>query len=448
MSTLVDFRRSAAGARSRASRPTVAVAAALTLLAAGCDRKPVQPADAARPPREVGVVMLKPRSVALCTDLPGRTTAFQTADVRPQVTGVVTGRLFTEGGDVQGGQPLHQIDPAVHQATYDSALAALAHSRAALHTARAKAARHKPLALAQAVSQQDYDDAVASSRTAVRAELSSLAAYFPPGLKVVYPLDTEPFITLSIQEVAKTLLEAILLVAAVMYVFLQNVRATLIPTIAVPVVLLGTFGVLAVLGYSINTLTMLAMVLAVGLLVDDAIVVVENVQRVMAEDGLSPRDATRKSMRQISGALVGIALVLSAVFLPMAFLGGSSGVIYRQFSVTIVSAMALSVLVALVLTPALCAILLKAPDDDLRSWRAFAWFNRGFDRINRRYARGVGWMTSRWPLALLVFLGLTGGMAFLFLRLPSVAPCSRRALWGFGGQRHTLGACVQHHRHA
>ena len=178
-----------------------------------------------------------------------------------------------------------------------------------------------------------------STETAVRKELASLQPFFPPGLKIVYPLDTEPFITLSIEEVVKTLIEAIGLVFVVMYVFLQNFRATLIPTIAVPIVLLGTFGVLAVLGYTINTLTMLAMVLAVGLLVDDAIVVVENVERVMEEDKLSPRDATRKSMTQISGALVGIALVLSAVFLPMAFLGGSTGVIYRQFSVTIVSAM-------------------------------------------------------------------------------------------------------------
>lgn len=218
-----------------------------------------------------------------------------------------------------------------------------------------------------------------STEAAVRAQLKTLEQFFPPSLKVVYPLDTEPFITLSIQEVVKTLAEAIVLVALVMYAFLQSWRATLIPTIAVPIVLLGTFGVLAVLGYSVNTLTMLAMVLAVGLLVDDAIVVVENVQRLMADEKLSPRDATRKSMRQISGALVGIALVLSAVFMPMAFLSGSTGVIYRQFSVTIVSAMVLSVLVALILTPALCATLLKPPADDAKPWRVFIWFNRGFD---------------------------------------------------------------------
>ena len=257
-----------------------------------------------------------------------------------------------------------------------------------------------------------------TTETAVRAELKGLEQFFPPGLKVVYPLDTEPFITLSIQEVVKTLAEAILLVALVMYLFLQNVRATLIPTIAVPVVLLGTFGVLAVLGYSINTLTMLAMVLAVGLLVDDAIVVVENVQRVMAEEHLTPREATRKSMQQISGALVGIALVLSAVFLPMAFLSGSTGVIYRQFSVTIVSAMILSVLVALILTPALCATLLKAPDPNAKPWRLFAWFNRGFDWLNARYAGGVGRMIGGWLPSLLVFGVIAGGMAFLFLQLP------------------------------
>lgn len=178
-------------------------------------------------------------------------------------------------------------------------------------------------------------------------------------MKVVYPYDTTPFVKISIHEVVKTLFEAIILVFLVMYLFLQNIRATLIPTIAVPVVLLGTFAVLAAFGYSINTLTMFGMVLAIGLLVDDAIVVVENVERVMMEDNLSPREATEKSMSQIQGALVGIAMVLSAVFIPMAFFGGSTGAIYRQFSITIVSAMALSVLVALILTPALCATLLK-----------------------------------------------------------------------------------------
>jgi multidrug efflux pump len=259
-----------------------------------------------------------------------------------------------------------------------------------------------------------------STEAGVRAEMKTLEAFFPPGLKVVYPLDTEPFITLSIEEVVKTLVEAIVLVFVVMYIFLQNFRATLIPTIAVPIVLLGTFGVLAVLGYTINTLTMLAMVLAVGLLVDDAIVVVENVERVMAEDNLSPRDATRKSMTQISGALVGIALVLSAVFLPMAFLSGSTGVIYRQFSVTIVSAMVLSVLVALILTPALCATMLKKPKEGHVQKRGpFGWFNRGFDWTTRRYGGGVGRMISGSVWSMLVFVLIAVGMVVLFQRVPS-----------------------------
>jgi multidrug efflux pump len=260
-----------------------------------------------------------------------------------------------------------------------------------------------------------------STESAVRAEMTKLEAFYPAGLKTVYPLDTEPYITLSIEEVVKTLAEAIVLVFAVMYIFLQNFRATLIPTIAVPVVLLGTFGVLAVLGYSINTLTMLAMVLAVGLLVDDAIVVVENVERVMAEEHLSPRDATRKSMGQISGALIGIALVLSAVFLPMAFLSGSTGVIYRQFSVTIVSAMILSVLVALILTPALCATLLKQhqPGKEKKVSGPFRWFNKGFDWLNRRYTGGVGRMIAGSVWSMLAFVLITGGMSLLFLQLPS-----------------------------
>ncbi len=194
---------------------------------------------------------------------------------------------------------------------------------------------------------------------AVKAELAKLQPTFPAGMKVVYPYDTTPFVKISIFEVVKTLMEAILLVFLVMYLFLQNFRATLIPTIAVPVVLLGTFAIIGAFGYSINTLTMFGMVLAIGLLVDDAIVVVENVERVMVEEGLPPKEATKRSMEQIQGALVGIALVLSAVFIPMAFFGGSTGVIYRQFSITIVSAMALSVLVALILTPALCATMLK-----------------------------------------------------------------------------------------
>src|SRR5882762_2300490 len=234
--------------------------------------------------------------------------------------------------------------------------------------------------------------------TAVRARLAELSPFFPAGVEVKYPLDTTPFVRLSIEEVIKTLVEAIALVFLVMYLFLQNFRATLIPTIAVPVVLLGTFGVLAAFGFSINTLTMFGVVLAIGLLVDDAIVVVENVERIMAEQGLSPKEATVRSMGQITGALVGIALVLAAVFVPMAFFGGSVGVIYRQFSITIVSAMALSVLVALVLTPALTATLLRrrthgganSRNPAVRFIDGFSEkFDRWFDRNADRYRSGV-----------------------------------------------------------
>ena len=227
--------------------------------------------------------------------------------------------------------------------------------------------------------------------------LKGAEAFFPQGLKAVYPFDTTPVVKISIHEVVKTLGEAVLLVFLVMYLFLQNFRATLIPTIAVPVVLLGTFGVLSAFGYSINTLTMFAVVLAIGLLVDDAIVVVENVERVMSEDKLSPKEAARKSMDQITGALVGIAMVLSAVFIPMAFFGGSVGVIYRQFSVTIVSAMVLSVVVAIVLTPALCATMLKPiGGDHVHSQHGFfGWFNRWFDSATLRYQSGVSYVIRR-----------------------------------------------------
>ncbi len=255
----------------------------------------------------------------------------------------------------------------------------------------------------------------------VRARITELSAFFPPGLKVEYPLDTTPFVRISIEEVVKTLIEAIVLVFLVMYLFLQNIRATLIPTIAVPVVLLGTFGVMQAFGFSINTLTMFGLVLAIGLLVDDAIVVVENVERVMTEEGLSPRDATRKSMDQITGALIGIAIVLSAVFVPMAFFGGSVGVIYRQFSVTVVSAMVLSVIVALVLTPALCASLLKpiAKGHHYHDTGFFGWFNRMFDRNADRYTSGVGKMLHRSGRSLAVYALILGAMAYLFLRMPT-----------------------------
>ncbi|MCX5616937.1 efflux RND transporter permease subunit [Bombella sp. TMW 2.2559] len=256
------------------------------------------------------------------------------------------------------------------------------------------------------------------TEAAVRAKIAQLSQFFPKGLKVVYPLDTEPFITHSIEEVIETLLEAIVLVFVVMLVFLQNFRATLIPTIAVPVVLLGTFGILSVMGYSINTLTMLAMVLAVGLLVDDAIVVVENVERVMSEKKLSPREAARESMDEISGALVGIVLVLSAVFLPMAAFGGSTGVIYRQFSITVVAAMWLSVLVAMVMTPALCATMLKPIQNEVH-FRPAVWFNRQFERLTNRYIGGVRHMLRLRVLAMVIFAGLTVLVGFLFMKVPT-----------------------------
>ncbi|MGY3014458.1 hydrophobe/amphiphile efflux-1 (HAE1) family protein [Ewingella americana] len=228
--------------------------------------------------------------------------------------------------------------------------------------------------------------------SSVKETLGKLQSFFPAGLKVVYPYDTTPFVKISIQEVGKTLFEAIVLVFLVMYLFLQNFRATLIPTIAVPVVLLGTFAILSAFGYSINTLTMFGMVLAIGLLVDDAIVVVENVERVMVEEGLPPKEATKRSMEQIQGALVGIAMVLSAVFIPMAFFGGSTGVIYRQFSITIVSAMVLSVLVAMILTPALCATMLKpiAKGDHGEKKGFFGWFNKKFEQSTHHYTDSVG----------------------------------------------------------
>ncbi|HCL5337862.1 TPA: efflux RND transporter permease subunit [Salmonella enterica] len=257
--------------------------------------------------------------------------------------------------------------------------------------------------------------------TAIKAKLAELQPFFPQGMQVVYPYDTTPFVKISIHEVVKTLFEAIILVFLVMFLFLQNIRATLIPTIAVPVVLLGTFAVLAAFGYSINTLTMFGMVLAIGLLVDDAIVVVENVERVMMEDNLSPREATEKSMSQIQGALVGIAMVLSAVFIPMAFFGGSTGAIYRQFSITIVSAMALSVLVALMLTPALCATLLKPVSAEHHEKKSgfFGWFNAKFDHSVNHYTNSVSGIVRNTGRYLIIYLLIVVGMAVLFLRLPT-----------------------------
>ncbi|MFL9694420.1 efflux RND transporter permease subunit [Aeromonas veronii] len=255
----------------------------------------------------------------------------------------------------------------------------------------------------------------------VRAKLNELSDYFPANMKIVYPYDTTPFVKISIEEVVQTLIEAIFLVFCVMYLFLQNFRATLIPTIAVPVVLLGTFGVMAAFGFSINTLTMFGMVLAIGLLVDDAIVVVENVERLMSEEDLSPLEATRKSMTQITGALVGIALVLSAVFVPMAFFGGSTGAIYRQFSLTIVSAMVLSVLVALILTPALCATLLKPmKHGEFGAKRGFfGWFNRAFDAGTNSYQSGVRKVIKQGVRYSLIYGAMLAVLAVLFMRMPT-----------------------------
>ncbi|WP_337154075.1 efflux RND transporter permease subunit [Pseudomonas protegens] len=257
---------------------------------------------------------------------------------------------------------------------------------------------------------------------ALRNTIKDLEPFFPQGMKVVFPYDTTPVVTESIKGVVETLVEAIVLVFLVMFLFLQNFRATVITTMTVPVVLLGTFGILAAAGFSINTLTMFGMVLAIGLLVDDAIVVVENVERVMHEEGLSPKEATKKSMGQIQGALVGIALVLSAVLLPMAFFSGSTGVIYKQFSITVVSAMALSVLVALIFTPALCATMLKAvPQGEHATEKRgfFGWFNRTFDRSLKSYERGVGNMLRHKVPYLLAYVLIVLGMIWLFTRIPT-----------------------------
>ncbi|MCL2309427.1 MAG: efflux RND transporter permease subunit [Proteobacteria bacterium] len=254
----------------------------------------------------------------------------------------------------------------------------------------------------------------------VKTKLNELQKYFPPGMTIAYPYDTTPFVKASIQEVVKTLLEAIFLVFVVMLIFLQNLRATLVPMLAVPVVLLGTFGLLAVFGYSINMLTMFALVLAIGLLVDDAIVVIENTERLMTEEKLSPRDAARKSMSQITGALFGIVMVLCAVLVPMAFFGGAPGVIYRQFSVTLVSALVFSLLVALVLTPALCATIIKpSHQGDKHEKRGFfGWFNRMFTANSLRYQKVVGYILKAPLVAMLVYLGIIAIVVMMFMKLP------------------------------
>jgi hydrophobe/amphiphile efflux-1 (HAE1) family protein len=259
-----------------------------------------------------------------------------------------------------------------------------------------------------------------ATANAVRARIAQLKPYFPPGLEVVYPNDTTPFIQISIQEVVKTLLEGIVLVVLVMYLFLQNARATLIPAIAVPVVLLGTFGLMSALGFTINTLSMFGLVLAIGLLVDDAIVVVENVERVMTEEGLSPKEATLKAMGQITGALVGVAMVISAVFVPVAFSSGTVGAIYREFSLTIVAAMLLSVFVALTLTPALCATILKPTDAaDAHHTGFFGWFNRGFEASRDGYIGGVRHVIARFGRWLLVYGAVLVAVGLLFVKLPT-----------------------------
>ena len=238
-------------------------------------------------------------------------------------------------------------------------------------------------------------------------------------MEVAYPRDNTPFVRVSVEGVVHTLIEAIVLVVVVMYLFLQNARATLIPAITVPVVLLGTFGVLALTGFTINTLTLFAMVLAIGLLVDDAIVVVENVERIMHEEHLPPLEATEKSMGEITGALVGITVVLGAVFLPMALFGGSTGIIYRQFSITIASAMALSALVALTLTPALCATLLKPVEKERRPGRFFQWFNRSVERSQHAYQRRLGVLLTRPKRWMALYAVVVVVMAVLYLRMPT-----------------------------
>lgn len=278
------------------------------------------------------------------------------------------------------------------------------------------------LAVRQAAGANALDTA-----NSIRAKMEEMSHFFPSGMKVIYPYDTTPFVRVAINEVVKTLFEAILLVFLVIYLFMGNLRATLIPTIAVPVVILGTFAVLGLFGFSINMLTMFAMVLAIGLLVDDAIVVVENVERIMREEGLSPREATRKSMDQITSALIGIGLVLSAVFGPMAFFSGSTGVIYRQFSVTIIAAMLLSVVVALILTPVLCASFLKpvpkghsASDAGVKFLRPFfRWFNGIFFRARDQYMQLVDRTLSRKIRYIVIFLLIVAVMGFLFKRMPT-----------------------------
>ena len=274
--------------------------------------------------------------------------------------------------------------------------------------------------VAIAVQQSLTGNALATA-TIVREKMDELQKYFPPGLKYTVPYDTSLFVKISIEEVVKTLLEAVALVFLVMYVFLQNFRYTLIPTIVVPVALMGTFAAMQVFGFSINVLTMFGMVLAIGILVDDAIVVVENVERIMSEEGLSPREATRKAMSQITSAIIGITLVLIAVFIPMAFFGGAVGAIYRQFSLSMVSAMVFSALMALSLTPALCATMLKPVEAGHHHAKTgiFGWFNRGFASTASHYQGWVAKILTRTGRFMLIFVALLGIVAWLYVRLPS-----------------------------
>jgi len=254
---------------------------------------------------------------------------------------------------------------------------------------------------------------------AVKAKLAELEQFFPEGVELVIPYDTTPFVEISIKEVVKILFEAVVLVFILMFIFLQNLRATIIPSLAIPVVLLGTFGIMSALGFSINTLTMFGLVLAIGLLVDDAIVVVENVERLMSEEKLTPRQATIKSMKQITGALVAIGLVMAAVFVPMAFFGGSTGAVYRQFSITIISAMSLSVLVAIIFTPSLCATILKPLNHDHEAKGILGWFNRNLDRATKKYTSSVQSIIKRSARFVVIYLGLIVVLGFLFTRMPS-----------------------------
>lgn len=254
----------------------------------------------------------------------------------------------------------------------------------------------------------------------VRKKMEELSRYFPAGIEYVIPYDTSPFVAVSIEKVIHTLIEAIVLVFLVMFLFLQNFRYTVIPTLIVPVALLGTCAVMFVAGFSINVLTMFAMVLAIGILVDDAIVVVENVERIMAEEGLSPRDATRKAMKQISGAIIGITTVLTAVFIPMAFFPGAVGVIYQQFSLTMVVSILFSGFLALSLTPALCATFLKPIKSGHHEKKGFfGWFNRRFDAATQKYTGSVGWIVHRAGRFMIIYVVIVGGLAYLFMQLPS-----------------------------